>query len=221
MDAQTLSLDHFMFYEVDRERMDAKVELQCQFDREPEPTALLSRERWGDRVKKNGESLYKDNHTLTWYDLSDPVPDPNRTVIYDDQFGKEHKIQIGRLKAMLVPTRCQGRGAPTDLDHYKVFTVINPEPELGVQIKVKGEFQNVETTVRGQRYFAAPCSKSHDGRDFPVMNEKAHLVFYLIEPTPKEPDFVKLKDQFGRFRVALHTAHLFAVPYLKQKWEES
>ncbi|GAB2754729.1 hypothetical protein GCM10027020_03550 [Nocardioides salsibiostraticola] len=221
MDAQSLSLDHFVFYEVDRERIEVKVELQCQFDDEPEPTGVMSRRRFGDRVKKNGESIFNDTHALTWYDLFDPVPDPDRTVIYDDQFGKEHKIQIGRLVALLVPTKCQGRKAPKELDHYKVFEVINPEAPQDQPIEVKGEFQNLNTTVRAQRYFAAPAAKSHEGRDFPIMNAEAHLTFYLVDPTPKEPDYVKMKDQFGRFRVALHTAHLFAVPCLKRHWEKS
>ncbi len=221
MDAQSLSLDHFVFFEVNQESIGVRVELQCQFDEEPEVAGVMRRVRWGDRVEKNNETLYKDTHNLTWYDLLDPDPDPPRTVLYNDQFGEEHKIEIGRLVALLVPTRCAGRGAPEGLDHYKVFEVVIAEAPLDQGINVVGAYQNLQTTLRQQRYFAAPSSKSHDRREFTIMNEEAHLVFYQMDPTPKEPDFIRLKDQFGRFRVAAHTAHLLAVPCLKTHWEVS
>lgn len=222
MDAQTLSLDHFLFYETNQEVINERVKLQCQFDKEPEAAGVQQRVRFGDRIDKNNEGLYDDTHSLTWYNLYDPVVDPDRVVIYDDQFGKEHKIAIGRLVAMLAPTKCgvSARKFPENLDHYKVFEVIGPEPPVNIQINLVGEFQSIQTTVSSQLYFAAPCTKSHQGREFKIQNEEAHLVFYGINVNVQEPTFVKTKDQFGRFQVALHTPHMLAVPCLKQKWEE-
>jgi len=220
MQATDLGLDYFTFYECSHQTVKAKVELQCQFDEEPEPALVTGRRRFGDRSSKNGQPVVDPNSSLTWYDLTDPLLDPHRAVVFEDQFGK-HEVVIRRLVALLTPVRCVsgGRSYPRDLDHFKVFEVVKSSGRLNVDADFASGFGSRTATLGEPAFFCAPANKIHDGKVTEIKNDKAHMVIYRVVPEPAEPQFEKMRDQFGRYRFDLTDNQYIGTPCAKSDWK--
>lgn len=220
MDAKGLDLDYFLFYDVRPRRIETRVELRCQFDEEPEVAEVAWRERFGDRIMKNNQDLYDVDASLTWYRLFDPEPDPLRQVIIEDQFG-DNELIVGRLEGLLVPAVCGNvaRKFPEKLDHYKVYRCAKSRRPADVDVALEGEFFDYTVHLADVAYFAVPCSKSHNGKDYEIKNSQAHLVIYGLEPHG-EGLRLRARDQFGRFRTELEPPELLAAPCDKKDWRE-
>ncbi len=219
MDAPELRLDYFQFYDVGNQDAGYVVGLQGQFDKYAEKVRLNYLNLFANPASKNGEPFYDKNAHLTWYDLYDPVPDPTRVVYYQNQFG-EQKLITGRSYALLSPTqkRFKGSSFPEQLDHYKVYEVLEGEP-ANKAVKLEDQFGQSETRVYYPAFFGVPVKKWWEGQTFGIHNERAHLVFYKISPNSADQTVVT-RDQFGQRLLHVFRSVLLAAPSVKLKWQE-
>lgn len=219
MNAQELKLDHFKIYDVMDNRVDYQVTLQGQFDEEPEEAELLVLSHFANPVSKNQEPLYNHNAHLTWYRLYQPMPEPTRTVVVENQFG-QHTLLIGRPFALLAPAQKRERGSqfPVELDHFKLYRVLGGEP-LDEQVTLQDQFGSQEARVIFPLAFGVPVRKAYLGHISPIHNEKVHLLIYRITSQPVR-EGRPVRDQFGRRYLCFFRSVGLAVPSLKQEWNE-
>ena len=218
MNANDLKLDYFKFYDVANQRINRDVLVQGQFDEEPEVIELVYLNLFANPVSKNGEEIFDKHAHLTWYNVFDPIPEPTRTVVFDNQFGTQ-KVLIGRTIALLAPAQKYEHGSefPKRLDHFKVYLVLRSEP-VGKEVKLEDQFGGDETVVHYPVAFAVPVRKQHWRRTFDINNEDAHLALYRITPRYEERS-VLARDQFGRHRIHVYRSILLAAPSKKVEWQ--
>ena len=220
MNARELKLDYFQIYDVANQWIPEPVLLKDQFDREFERGRVIFLDWFANPVSKNGEPFFDESAHLTGYYLYQSIPDPVRHVVLENQFGK-HRIVIGRAMRLLVPAAKKTKEGilfREELSHYKVYQVLQGEP-LGKEVKLRDQFGAAEGKVIYPYGFAVPAEKKHDGRHFPIYNEKAHLLLYRLL-TPGTRRGVAAKDQFGRYYLGIYQAVLLAVPSVKLEWRK-
>ena len=220
MNAHELKLDYFQIYDAANQRVRERVILKDQFDEEPEKNLLTFLDWFANPVSKNGEDIYDKRAHFTGYYLYQSVPDPTRLVYLENQFG-EQKLVIGRAFRLLVPAAKRTREGTLysrELSHYKVYGVIEGEPPRK-EVTLEDQFGRSEATVLYPYGFAAPTEKEHEGRTFPIYNERAHLVLYRLGPR-RMRKAVTVADQFGRYYVGLYQPILLAAPSVKLEWKE-
>ncbi|MDJ0647732.1 MAG: hypothetical protein QNJ60_03410 [Xenococcaceae cyanobacterium MO_188.B19] len=212
------NLDHFKIYEVDPpQRVSEKVLLQGQFDRKPIAAELMVLKYFANPVDKEWENNQVQRHNpnahLTWYQLYQSSLEPTRTVIIDNQFGRQEFL-IGNPLALLVPAWKSRTGEPfedfqdvefpQDLDHFKLYKVLEGKP-LNIDVRLKDQFNDEfgddpeHVMVTCPRAFGVPVSKRRLKREEefdPIRNEQAHLVIYSITPldVPRYPSRL-IRDQ--------------------------
>jgi len=167
-------------------------------------------------ASKNGEPMHDPRAHLAWYRGVVAPPDRNRFLEAENQFGK-FRLQIGQALALLVPTEKleRGSGYAEDLDHYKVYVVIEGDTAPALSIKLVDQFGASEARLGRPRFFAVPVAKRHDDAIFRVHNERAHLVIFEITPRTIERR-LSLSNQFGRATTSVLRSHLLAAPSLKR-----
>lgn len=220
MKSQDLKLDYFKFYEVVRNcRVDDRVALHGQFDMEPEKAELLLRAYFANPVSKNREEIYDRNAHLVWYSLHQQIPEPTRIIVAENQFGK-HNFLIGHPIALLVPAWKyeQGSEFPKELDHYKVYRVLEGEP-INEEVTLKDQFGGENVKVFFPVAFAVPVIKKHEGNTYPILNEKAHLLIYNIKPRPAQQARI-IRDQFDKYYLNIFRSRFLAAPSVKLEWRE-
>ena len=219
MNAKELQLDYFQIYDVSNQWARHSIVLKTQFDREPDRGYLVFLDWFANPTSKNGEPLYDRKAHLASYYLYQSAPEPMRTIILDNQFGKQ-KILIGRPRCLLAPAMKIEKNSrfPEKLDHYKVYQVLEGKL-VNKDVKLKDQFESKKVKITYPYAFAAPAEKRHDGKVFPIRNKKAHLLLYKI--TPKKIDKTKTTyDQFSKHRLNFYQSILLAVPSIKLKWKE-
>lgn len=221
MNAQDLRLDYFLLYEVARQSVRESVALKGQFDKEPERGKLLFLDRFANPISKNGEDFYDENAHLTCYYLYESMPEPTRVVVLENQFG-EQKFLIGNGFGLLAPamkTLERESVFPEKLDHYKVYEVLEGEP-LNAVVPFRDQFRSAEVRVTYPHGFAVPVEKEHEGKAFPIQNERAHLTLYKVGVS-RMSRVIQVRDQFGRYILRVERSALLAVPGLKHEWQEA
>ena len=217
MKSQELRLDHFKIYDVNDYEVREKVTLKGQFDREADSAKVCFLNYYCNPVSKNEEPLYDRDAHLAWYSIYQPVPEPMRIVVIQNQFGTS-KLILGRPFALLVPSRKQGHQFPEKLDHYKLYEVLEGEP-LNKEVSLKDQFESDRTRVTCPIAFGVPVTKRHDNQEFPINNEKAHLAIYRITPRPIQ-ETRAARDQFGSKYLFFMRSIALAIPSVKERWEE-
>jgi hypothetical protein len=219
MNAQDLKLDYFKLYDVMDYRVEYWVALQGQFDEEPEKAELLLLSYFANPVRKNREPMFNRHAHLAWYWLHQPMPEPLRTVVVENQFGQQ-KILIGKPRALLAPAQKKERGSqfPVELDHFKLYWVLEGEP-VNKSVALQDQFGSEEARVMHPVAFAVPVKKEYQGEVSPLHNEKAHLVIYRITPRPWQQARA-VRDQFDRRYLFFLRSVGLAVPGVKLEWEE-
>jgi hypothetical protein len=199
MNAQELRLDYFKIYDVTDYRVEYWVVLKGQFDEEPEKAELLSLEYFANPVSKGKEPIYNRNAHLTWYALYQPIPEP-----------------------LLAPAqkRQEGSQFPVELDHFKLYWVLELETEPVLKsLALQDQFGSEEVRVTYPVAFGVPVQKEYQGKVSPIHNEKAHLMIYSITPRLFKQTRV-IRDQFGRRYLVFLGSVRLAVPSVKLEWEE-
>lgn len=220
MNAHDLGLDYFQIYDAANQWVRAKVLLKDQFDQEPEVSQVVFLDWFANPVSKNDEDLFDRAAHFTVYYLYQSVPDPTRVVYYENQFG-DGKAIIGRACRLLVPAAKRTREGTLysrELSHYKVYQVLEGQP-VNREVTLRDQFGGSEGAVGYPYGFAAPAMKEHEGRKFPITNEKTHLVLYRFSPRRMSKG-ITVADQFGRYYLGIYANILLAVPSIKLEWKE-
>ncbi len=148
-------------------------------------------------------------------------------VTIENQFGKQHLV-LGLPRALLVPTlkqaiiddpdgRPQFSEFPEKLDHYLIYNVLPRDKPLEREVALRDQFWHGEARVMFPRGFAVPVTKEHDGREYPIHNEEAHLVIYDLDPWRyfERPKTVRIANQFFEGYLKLFSCIGLAVPSRK------
>jgi hypothetical protein len=220
MTAQELRLDYFKIYDVENREAQGDLLLRGQFDRRPMKMRLRLLDFFANPVSKNGEPLYDKHAHLTWYRGIQP-PEPMRRVLLENQFGK-FDIRTGTGYGLLVPTQKLVRGSvfPEQLDHYKVYRLVDVEQVPNAVLKLRDQFGAEEVKLRWPLFFAVPVMKRHGTKIHPICNDRAHLLIFLITVRDLKKS-IKLRNQFGSgVPVRVVRSLMLAVPSLKREWKQ-
>ncbi|MGK7914493.1 MAG: hypothetical protein AB4038_02965 [Prochloraceae cyanobacterium] len=218
MNAQDLRLDYFKIYDVRDYRVNYRIDLQGQFDEEAEKAELFTLTHFATPVSKNQEPIYNRNAHLLWYRLYQPMPEPSRIVEVENQFGLM-KIFIGKPYALLAPASKRGNQFPVELDHFKLYQVLDGEP-VNQKVALQDQFGSIEAKVLYPLFFGVPVKKTYRENVSPIYNEKAHLIIYRITPRSlQEVSYVR--DQFDKYFLYCFRSLGLAVPSLKLRWNET
>ena len=219
MTAKELRLDYFQIYDVANREATGNVFLQGQFDERPLKMELALLDFFANPVAKNEEPIYDKNAHLTWYRGVQP-PEPMREVVLESQFGR-FEIRTGRAYGLLVPTQKVESGSvfPKTLDHYKVYRLVDVEKIPDVTLKLRDQFGASEARLRLPLYFAVPVRKRHETKEYPIQNERAHLLIFGITPRDLQKK-VTLRNQFTKgTSLAIVRSLMLAVPSIKREWK--
>lgn len=219
LSAAELGLDHFKVYDVKPLSVRAEIATKGQFDTDSIGAKVYRLFRFANPVSKNQEPMVDKSAHLSWYLMREATPAVPRGVKFENQFGTQ-KIVIGPAAALLAPAEKHERGSafPKRLDHYKCYHVYEGRP-VGRSVTLRDQFGVERNRVYMPRYFCAPVMKKHGKQVFKIQNEKAHLVFYDIRPTPHELKR-KITDQFGSPGLYFMNSVLLGVPSLKLGFEK-
>ena len=220
MNARDLKLDYFKFYDIVNREGVADIQLRGQFDRRPVKMSLRLLDFFANPVSKNGEPLFDKNAHLAWYRGVQPT-EPPRRVVLENQFGK-FDIRTGPGYGLLVPTEKveQGSAFPKELDHYKVYRLLDVEEVPQKVLRLKDQFGADEAQLRLPQFFAVPVLKRVGDKTFPIHNAHAHLLIFSITNRRLQKT-VRLRNQFSR-GVAVEVIQSLAlgVPSVKLEWKQ-
>jgi hypothetical protein len=213
-----LKLDHFKFYKFKPIQTKFDVRVQGQFDKEMVPVHLPEIIGFANPVAKDRGMIIDKNAHLTLYKLLQRLAEPNRRLSIDNQFGKQELV-IGKPMGLLVPTEKieKGSGFPRNLDHYKVYSVLESKP-VERSVMLKDQFDSGKVRIGKPSHFCVPVLKKHK-KESPIVNEKAHITIYEIEPTKNYDLVIRVRDQFGKRKVPIDKSALLGVPTLKLSFE--
>jgi hypothetical protein len=220
MTAKELKLDYFKFYDVENRDAQADVRLRGQFDQSAKRLQVRLVDFFANSVSKNGEPMYDKNAHLAWYRGIQPA-EPPRRVVLENQFGR-FDIRTGTGYGLLVPTQKleDGSAFPKDLDHFKVYRLLDVEAAPGKTVKLKDQFVSDEAKVNLPLYFAVPVTKKHGDVTEPIHNEKAHLLIFSIT-TREIQKPIRIKNQFARtISIQVVRSLMLAAPSIKLEWKQ-
>jgi hypothetical protein len=220
MTAKELKLDYFKFYDVENREAAGDLLLRGQFDRRPQKMRLKLLDFFANPVSKNGEPLYDKNAHLAWYRGVQP-PEPIRRVLLENQFGK-FDIRTGTGYGLLVPTQKIERGSafPGQLDHYKVYRLVDVELVPNKVLKLRDQFGRDEVKLRLPLYLAVPVMKRHRNKTYPIHNDRAHLLIFSVTTRDLRKN-IKLRNQFhSGTGVRTVRSLMVGAPSLKRKWKQ-
>ena len=219
MTAKELKLDYFQIYDLENRPAAGNILLQGQFDQRRLKMQLALVDYFGNPVSKNGEPIYDKNAHLAWYRGVQPA-EPIRRVVLENQFGK-FDIRTGTGYGLLVPTQKvePGSAFPKELDHFKVYRLVDVEQVPEVTLKLRDQFGASEARLRLPLYFAVPVTKRVGTKEFPIQNGHAHLLIFSITLRNVEKK-ITLRNQFSRASVNVVRSIMLAVPSVKREWKQ-
>lgn len=217
--ATEIGIDHFKVYDIRPVSVQAKIATKGQFDDDTMAAKLYRLFRYATPVSKNGEPMLDHNAHLSWYLMREDAPTIPRVVKFENQFGVQ-KLITGPAAALLAPSEKHEKGSafPKALDHYKCYHVYEGAP-VEKFVTLKDQFGAEKNLALMPRYFCVPVLKKHGDKVFKIFNEKAHLVFYDLRPTPYEVTR-KISDQFGSRGIYIVNSALLGVPSVKLSFDK-
>jgi len=221
IDWEPILFDHFECYEIDVETapyVGKGVELEDQFHEEPFEAFV----EWGvafcNPVGKwhdgwLAEILNPDHHLMLYNLLHEEEPQ-KWFVEVDNQFG-EQMLTVSNPVALAVPTWKLYPGdhePPVGLDHYLLYEAEGPSVEVPVYLW--DEFTEEQyVLVYEPVAFANPVEKRIGDDVTEIENPDEHLVFYMLEGDPLDPEVeVAVFNQFGEQAFNVTGPGLLAVP---------
>ena len=164
--------------------------------------------------------MYDKNAHLAWYRGVQP-PSLRGGVVLENQFGK-FDIRTGTGYGLLVPTQKVEPGSvfPKELDHYKVYRLLDVEQVPEKALKLRDQFGSEEVKLRLPLYFAVPVTKRVGEKSYPIQNERAHLLIFSIT-TREVQKAIKLRNQFARgTSVKVVRSLMLGAPSVKLEWKQ-
>jgi hypothetical protein len=219
MTARDLRLDYFRIYDIENSAAKGVILTKGQFDRSAKKAQLQVLDFFAACTMKNKEPLFDRYAHLTWYRLLQGTAEPTRMVTVRNQFG-DANLWIGRVEALLCPAQKieSGSEPPRQLDHFKVYRVVDYGKPPNVTVALRDQFGSEKTSVLIPDFFAVPVSKTADRQQFPVLNPETHLVIYRTSEKRLEKR-TSARDQFGKWPLQLIRGVALAVPSLKLRWK--
>ena len=224
---KTDDLDHFLVYKTKPELIQSeRVQLKGKFDKHYKNYQIFRKLNFVNPVCKIHEgNTFRINHEdyhFNWYRIKGPE-EASITVEFDNQFGDDQKMVIGGPVFLLSPSgkivksRKENYKIPKDLDHYKVYTVLDVIRGIDVaSVNLKDQFtKKMSAGVISPKFYAVPVSKIHRGKNFEVIRSDEAIVFYDFNPgaiKSKIPTDVMADDQFGKYKVHPKERILLGVP---------
>lgn len=235
MKAEELHLDYFQIYNLTRpiplsRRLpidERTCMLKDQFDEEPIVTRVEELSKFADRASKNDEPIFDKEAHLVIYKLPRPKLSTMRRVVVANQFmdEKEQVFFTRELIGLMVPALKRfGRrtfSKETKLDHYKIYRVVEASPVETI-VKLEDQFGRRETKAHQPIFFAVPSWKKRE-KEYPIINDEAHLTIYAVDGREMKPIGIEVLDQFFPSkppRLYLDISLLLAVPSKKLGWEK-
>jgi len=219
------NLDHYLLYETTDPNLNIVVQLEDQFNLEPDITVLRP-VYFANPVQKTTQagdvsSIGNDQAHLVFYEIIE-----EETFQTDvDATNQFHTVTISGpqstryINMLAVPSQKISYSPPPPLDHFKFYEIING-PYVGeVMQQVEDQFYTGidEVQVQYARYFGNPIAKTNDGTVTPIGDSDHHLMLYDITTPTTQTWSVVVDNQFGRDTLTVTGPVMLAVPTLKEE----
>jgi len=90
-----------------------------------------------------------------------------------------------------------------------------------VTLKLRDQFGTSEARLGRPLFFAVPVRKRHQPKEYPIQNERAHLLIFAITPRNLEKKVTLLNQFIPRgTSVAVVRSVMLAVPSIKNEWKQ-
>jgi hypothetical protein len=126
--------------------------------------------------------------------------------------------RISSASSTFAPER--GSAFPEQLDHYKVYRLVDVEQVPGKALKLQDQFGRDEVKLRLPLYLGVPVMKRHGRKSYPVRNDRAHLLIFSIT-TRELKKSIRLRNQFAdNMGVRVVRSLMLAAPSIKRTWKQ-
>jgi hypothetical protein len=212
-----LQLNHFLCYQITTSTpVSVTVRTQDQFDNRPKRTRVSESVQLCNPVQKTHDTVVTDilfpNDHLIAYRIG-AHSTLSLTVQVKNQFGTQQLKVYRPAEVLLVPTRKLPHGKPQNTDHFKCYFA-EGQP-LNIQVGLKDQFQQGNTTVLQPFALCNPARKYHNDQWTEVLHPTAHLVCYQIQPLTFSKT-VETRNQFRKETITTTAAGLLCVPSRKK-----
>jgi hypothetical protein len=194
--AQVALLDHFMCYTITGPSVNAPVALQDQFDvliGLVEQATVTKPSFFCNPVRKIRGGVVTEirniNNHLKWYKIDTPQV-PTHKVLVTNQFTTGQTLTVGQPQWIAVPTQKDALPPPSNLDHFKCYTVKGGSINQVVTLEDQFESDKNFVVLKPLR-LCNPVRKQHAGISVGITNPEAHLVCYDVARP------VRAINQFG------------------------
>jgi len=218
-------LDHYLLYETTDPNLNIVVQLEDQFNLEPDVTVLRP-VYFANPVQKTtqeGEvsSIGNDQAHLVFYEIIE-----DETFQTDvDATNQFHTVTVSMPQAahynnlIAVPSQKIDYGPPPPLDHFKFYEIVGGPYVGDVMQLVEDQFYTGidEVQVWYPRYFGNPVAKTNDGTVTPIGDADHHLMLYDITTPTTQTWSVEVDNQFGEQSLTVTGPVMLAVPTLKEE----
>jgi hypothetical protein len=127
-------------------------------------------------------------------------------------------LRIGAVAAgfaLLAPLPVAAQNPPGlgTLDHYKVYRLDGPQPELPL-VQLRDQFGVAPYSLHGPFWFSPPAQKNEEL----IHDPRIHLTWYEINsPIVDPPRRVIAHNQFGSYELDVNRSRYLLVPTLKNE----
>lgn len=217
-------LDHFLLYATTGPNLNVVVELEDQFDLEPE-IVVLRPVYFANPVQKTHAGVVTEvknaqAHLVFYEIIEDETFQADVDIV--NQF---HAVTVSMpqgaaryINLLAVPSDKTSFGPPPPLDHFKFYEV-NGGPDADVVLpKVKDQFYTgvEEVEVNSLLYFGNPVAKTHDGVLTSIGDSDHHLSLYGITTPTIQSWVVEVDNQFGEQELTVSGPVMLAAPTQKE-----
>lgn len=198
-----------------------KAWLKGQFD-EKEKQCVGVRLRYFANPTKKNDGRHRRLWHLTWYEIKDGEQEPQRKVVFDNQFGTQTVI-IGSARYLMVPAAKKGTNdAIPNLNHYKCYEVLKWEGRKQ-EVRLQDQFDGqAHPAVVGKCVlFCVPVSKRVPERQLEdIWQPTWYLAVYAIE-TDTGAHKATVLDQFHQnvTDLLMRGPVLLSVPTAELDWK--
>ncbi len=231
--AAALRGDHYKCYEVVQSfttRRTRQLVLRDQFGRVRGVRTAQAVEVCNpvQKIYRNRTTRIRDTRRhLVAYRISTAPNQTNRSISTQNQFGNQ-LLTTGNLSTVLLPAqkeqlqgkfrRIPRRTSVRVLDHFACYKA-NGRAARARSVVLADQFENRTNVIprnRGVKGFCNPTRKTYNGKTTSIRYPLAHLTSYRITGKNSGRRTVRVRTQFGRYRVITRNATRLLVPSAKR-----
>jgi copper(I)-binding protein len=218
-------LDHYLLYETTDPNLNIVVQLEDQFNLEPDVTVLRP-VYFANPVQKTTQDgdtflITNDQAHIVFYEIIE-----EETFQTDvDATNQFHTVTVSMpqsaryINMLAVPSQKISYGPPPALDHFKFYEIVDGPYVGDVMQQVEDQFYTGidEVQVWYPRYFGNPVAKTYAGTTTPIGDEDHHLMLYDITTRTTQTWRVDVDNQFGEQSLTVTGPVMLAVPTIKEE----